>query len=169
MAKIIGKSFPDMPWQDKPQGFDKPVWRYDHNPIIPRDLIPTSNSIFNSAVVPFEGKYAGVFRCDNRGLMMDIFAGFSDDGINWNINHDPIVFEPAPGCDPCVTRKEYRYDPRVCFIEDRYYITTASTARRSAWATPTISRPFISLRMRTCPTTATAFCSRERSAITSRC
>ncbi|MBS4876985.1 MAG: glycoside hydrolase family 130 protein [Clostridiales bacterium] len=123
MAKIIGKSFPDMPWQDKPQGFDKPVWRYDHNPIIPRDLIPTSNSIFNSAVVPFEGKYAGVFRCDNRGLMMDIFAGFSDDGINWNINHDPIVFEPAPGCDPCVTRKEYRYDPRVCFIEDRYYIT----------------------------------------------
>ena len=65
----------------------------------------------------------GVFRCDNRGLMMDIFAGFSDDGINWNINHDPIVFEPAPGCDPCVTRKEYRYDPRVCFIEDRYYIT----------------------------------------------
>ena len=34
MAKIIGKSFPDMPWQDKPQGFDKPVWRYDHNPCL---------------------------------------------------------------------------------------------------------------------------------------
>ena len=64
-----------------------------------------------------------MFRCDNRGLMMDIFAGFSEDGVHWNINHDPIVFEPAPGCDPCVTRKEYRYDPRVCFIEDRYYIT----------------------------------------------
>lgn len=123
MAKIIGKALPNMPWQDKPQGYDKPVWRYDHNPIIPRDLIPTSNSIFNSAVVPFEGKYAGVFRCDNRGLMMDIFAGFSEDGVNWQINHDPIVFEPAPGCDPCVTAKEYRYDPRVCFIEDRYYIT----------------------------------------------
>ncbi len=95
----------------------------------------------------FEGKYAGVFRCDNRGLMMDIFAGFSDDGINWNINHDPIVFEPAPGCDPCVTRKEYRYDPRVCFIEDRYYITWCNGfhGRRSAWVTPTISRPSISL------------------------
>ena len=55
MAKIIGNALPNIPWQDKPQGYDKPVWRYDHNPIIPRDLIPTSNSIFNSAVVPFEG------------------------------------------------------------------------------------------------------------------
>ena len=60
MAKIIGNALPNIPWQDKPQGYDKPVWRYDHNPIIPRDLIPTSNSIFNSAVVPFEGKFAGV-------------------------------------------------------------------------------------------------------------
>ena len=81
MAKIIGNALPNIPWQDKPQGYDKPVWRYDHNPIIPRDLIPTSNSIFNSAVVPFEGKFAGVFRCDNRSVEMDIFAGFSDDGI----------------------------------------------------------------------------------------
>ena len=123
MAKIIGKALPNMPWQDKPAGYEKPVWRYDQNPIIPRDLIPTSNSIFNSAVVPFEGAYAGVFRCDSRALEMDIFAGFSEDGINWKINHDPIVFEPAPGCDPVVTEKVYRYDPRVCLIEDKYVIT----------------------------------------------
>ena len=37
MAKIIGNALPNIPWQDKPQGYDKPVWRYDHNPIIPRD------------------------------------------------------------------------------------------------------------------------------------
>ena len=84
MAKIIGKALPNMPWQDKPAGYEKPVWRYDQNPIIPRDLIPTSNSIFNSAVVPFNGAYAGVFRCDSRALEMDIFAGFSEDGINWS-------------------------------------------------------------------------------------
>jgi beta-1,4-mannooligosaccharide/beta-1,4-mannosyl-N-acetylglucosamine phosphorylase len=119
MAKIIGKAFPDMPWQEKKKDYTKPVWRYDGNPVIKRDAIPTSNSIFNSAVVPFNGKYAGVFRCDSRGLIMDLFPGFSDDGIHWNINPDPIVFEG----DPEVTRKEYRYDPRVCFIEDRYYIT----------------------------------------------
>ncbi len=69
MAKIIGRPAPsNMPWQDKPAGCDKPVWRYDQNPIIKRDAIPTSNSIFNSAVVPFGDAYAGVFRCDNRGV-----------------------------------------------------------------------------------------------------
>ena len=120
MAKIIGRpALPNMPWQDKPAGYTKPVWRYTENPIIPRDAIPTSNSIFNSAVVTFGDAYAGVFRCDNRGVEMDIFAGFSKDGIHWDINHDPIVFEGEKD----VVRKEYRYDPRVCFIEDRYYIT----------------------------------------------
>lgn len=120
MAKIIGRpALPNMPWQDKPAGYTKPVWRYTENPIIPRDAIPTSNSIFNSAVVTFGDAYAGVFRCDNRGVEMDIFAGFSKDGIHWEINHDPIVFEGEKD----VVRKEYRYDPRVCFIEDRYYIT----------------------------------------------
>lgn len=120
MAKIIGRpALPNMPWQDKPAGCDKPVWRYDQNPIIPRDAIPTSNSIFNSAVVPFGDSYAGVFRCDNRGVEMDIFAGFSKDGIHWDINHDPIVFEGEKD----VIRKEYRYDPRVCLIDGKYYIT----------------------------------------------
>ena len=42
------------------------LWRSSRNPIIPRDLLPRSNSIFNSAVVPFDGGYAGVFRVDDR-------------------------------------------------------------------------------------------------------
>ena len=51
---------------------------------------------------------------------MDIYAGFSKDAIHWEINHEPIRFE---GADPEILNREYRYDPRVCFIEDRYYIT----------------------------------------------
>lgn len=119
MAKIIGQSLKNIPWQDKPEGYNMPIWRYNQNPIIQRNAIPTSNSIFNSAVVPFGDGYAGVFRCDSKCVSMDIFAGFSKDGINWEINHEPIVFEG----DTEVTKREYRYDPRVCFIEDRYYIT----------------------------------------------
>lgn len=119
MAKIIGQSLKNIPWQDKPEGYNMPIWRYNQNPIIQRNAIPTSNSIFNSAVVPFGDGYAGVFRCDSKCVSMDIFAGFSKDGINWEINHKPIVFEG----DTEVTKREYRYDPRVCFIEDRYYIT----------------------------------------------
>lgn len=120
MTKIIGQALPNIPWQDKPEGCTDVVWRYSNNPVIKRNAIPSSNSIFNSAVVPFEGKFAGVFRCDSKSRSMDIFAGFSDDGINWNINHEPITFE---GEDAEILNREYRYDPRVCFIEDRYYIT----------------------------------------------
>lgn len=120
MSKIIGQSNQSMPWQEKPADCQMPVWRYNANPIIKRNAIPSSNSVFNSAVVKFEDAYAGVFRCDSKSVSMDIFAGFSKDGINWEINHTPIVFE---GEDPEITKREYRYDPRVCFIEDRYYIT----------------------------------------------
>ncbi len=119
MAILKTGSLPNIPWQEKPANVIDPIWRYDQNPVIPRNAIPSSNSIFNSAVVPFEGKFAGVFRCDSKSRSMDIFAGFSEDGINWTINHEPIVFEG----DEVVTAKEYRYDPRVCWIEDRYWIT----------------------------------------------
>lgn len=119
MSKIIGEPLKNIPWQDKPADSNAPVWRYSQNPIIERHAIPNSNSVFNSAVVPFEGGFAGVFRCDSRSVSMDIFAGFSDDGINWKINHEPIQFEG----DEEVTKREYRYDPRVCKIGDRYYIT----------------------------------------------
>lgn len=119
MTKIIGQSLKNIPWEEKPEGYTMPIWRYSQNPIIKRDAIPSSNSIFNSAVVPFQDGYAGVFRCDSKCVSMDIFAGFSKDGIHWEINHDPIVFEG----DEEITKREYRYDPRICFLEDRYYIT----------------------------------------------
>ncbi len=119
MSKVIGQELKNMPWEAKPEGCTMPVWRYSQNPIIGRTGQKRSNSIFNSAVVPFNGGFAGVFRCDSRAIVMDIFVGFSDDGINWKISDEPIKFEG----DPEVTKKQYRYDPRVCFIEDRYYIT----------------------------------------------
>lgn len=120
MATIIGNALPSMPWQEKPETERGPVWRYQNNPIIGRDGNKRSNSVFNSAVVPFQGGYAGVFRCDSRSISMDIFAGRSKDGIHWDIDDEPIVFV---GADPEILAKEYRYDARVCFVEDRYYIT----------------------------------------------
>lgn len=119
MSKIIGNSLKNIPWQDKPQNYKYPIWRYSENPIINRDDQKNSNSIFNSAVVPFNDGFAGVFRCDDRCRSMDIFVGFSKDALQWEIQDNPIKFEG----DPEITKFEYRYDPRVCFIEDRYYIT----------------------------------------------
>ena len=57
---------PAFPWEDRPAGTAATLWRSSLNPVIPRDLLPRSNSIFNSAVVPFEGGFAGVFDCELR-------------------------------------------------------------------------------------------------------
>ena len=117
MAKIIGKPLPNIPWQDPPAVTRTPLWRYDGNPIIGRDGNKRSNSVFNSAVVPFGDGFAGVFRCDSLSISMDIFAGFSKDGIHWQIDDEPIHLV---GDDPEITNREYRYDPRVCEIDGKY-------------------------------------------------
>ena len=119
MAKIIGKDLPNIPWQEKPQDYPRPVWRYTENPIIDRYAIPTSNSIFNSAVVPFKDGFAGVFRCDSFGVSMDIYAGFSKDAIHWEFDSNKIPFVDEDG-NPFMPI--YAYDPRLVKVEDTYYI-----------------------------------------------
>lgn len=119
-AKIIGDALPNIPWEDRSKGCRETVWRYSKNPIIPRDLIPCSNSIFNSAVVSFQGEFAGVFRCDDRRRHMQLHSGRSRDGLQWVLEPDPIEFV----CDiPEIAPFDYGYDPRVCWLEDRYYVT----------------------------------------------
>ena len=117
---IKGTVLKNIPWEAKPSNCNDVIWRYSQNPIIKRDAIPSSNSIFNSAVVPFEGKFAGVFRCDNKARRMQLHVGFSDNAVDWNINNERIVFK---GDNPEINNFEYAYDPRVCWIEDRYYVT----------------------------------------------
>ena len=119
-AMIIGPPLPEMPWEDRPQGSREAVWRSGSNPVIPRDLIPNANSIFNSAVVPFEAGFAGVFRVDNRQREMRIHSGRSADGLHWQITEEPIqLVTNVPEFIPF----EHQYDPRVCWLEDRYYVT----------------------------------------------
>ena len=117
---IVGAALPNIPWEDRPAGCTDVVWRSARNPIIPRDLIPCSNSIFNSAVVPYGDAFAGVFRCDDKRRHMRLHGGRSADGVTWEIANEPIRFV---GDDPEIGRFEYGYDPRVCWLEDRYYVT----------------------------------------------
>jgi beta-1,4-mannooligosaccharide/beta-1,4-mannosyl-N-acetylglucosamine phosphorylase len=110
----------NLPWEERPPSCTDVVWRYSQNPIIPRDLIPSSNSIFNSAVVPFQDGFAGVFRCDNKKREMNLHCGRSADGIHWEIEDAPIEWVSD---DASIARFQYRYDPRVIWLEDRYYVT----------------------------------------------
>jgi beta-1,4-mannooligosaccharide/beta-1,4-mannosyl-N-acetylglucosamine phosphorylase len=79
---IIAQPVPRLPWQDRPAASSEVVWRYSGNPIISRDAIPSSNSVFNSAVVPYQDGFAGVFRCDDKARTMNIHRGLSRDAIH---------------------------------------------------------------------------------------
>jgi beta-1,4-mannooligosaccharide/beta-1,4-mannosyl-N-acetylglucosamine phosphorylase len=118
------RSAAPIPWEDRPGGSSAVLWRSSRNPIIPRDHIPRANSIFNSAVVPFRKGYAGVFRVDDTQRTMNLHAGRSADGIEWEIDHDPIAFAPGDDRIPEIQERfEHAYDPRVTWLEDRYYLT----------------------------------------------
>lgn len=119
MTRIIGESLPNMPWEEKKEESRIPLWRFSGNPVIDRNGNKYSNSVFNSAVVPFNGGFAGVFRCDSMAVSMDLFAGFSEDGIHWEIEDEPIhlIHDDAE-----VIRREYRYDARVIKLEGKYYV-----------------------------------------------
>ena len=121
MAKIIGKALPNIPWENKPEGCNDVVWRYSANPIVQRDAIPCSNSIFNSAVVPFNGEFAGVFRCDDKRREMRIHSAHSKDGIHWDIDHEP--FNLVNPLEDEVGPFIYGYDPRCCEIDGEHIVT----------------------------------------------
>jgi beta-1,4-mannooligosaccharide/beta-1,4-mannosyl-N-acetylglucosamine phosphorylase len=117
---MMQSALPNIPWEELPAGCNEVVWRYSRNPIIPRNLIPSSNSIFNSAVVTFRRKFAGVFRCDNKKREMNLNRALSENGIDWQIEDTPIEWS----CDDSeISRYQFRYDPRVVWLEDRYYVT----------------------------------------------
>ena len=147
----------NFPWEERPFGSKEVMWRYSKNPIIPRDLLSTSNSIFNSAVVPFEKgdyNYAGVFRCDDTNRRMRLHVGFSVDGIKWDINEEDVKFT---GADPEVAEWVYGYDPRVTLIDGKYYVTWCNGYHGPTigWRGRLISRSSTSLRTLSSLTTAT--------------
>jgi beta-1,4-mannooligosaccharide/beta-1,4-mannosyl-N-acetylglucosamine phosphorylase len=119
-TEVVGLELPNIPWEERPQGYNEVVWRSKKNPIITRDAVRGANSIFNSAVVPFNGAFAGVFRCDSTTRDMQIHSGVSPDGIHWTIDPNRIEFKCE---DTEIGRFVYGYDPRVCWLEDRYYVT----------------------------------------------
>ena len=120
----------NLPWHEKPTNCPDVIWHHTENQIIKRDQVivkkengykEPSNSIFNSATVPF----VSVFRIVDRERTQELHAGFSKDSIHWDINELRIHFK----CDiPEVALWTYGYDPRVYKIvdddsKDRYIVT----------------------------------------------
>lgn len=94
--------------------------RYKGNPIITAEAVPRANSIHNSAIVPFEKGYAGIFRVDEIDFNFTMHVGFSSDGIKWDIEPDVLKLECT---DPELEIKDRTYDPRLTKIDDVFYFT----------------------------------------------
>jgi Predicted glycosylase len=116
---ILGGSLPNIPWQEKPAGCAAPVWRYMENPIIGRNPIPGVARIFNSAVLPYQGAFIGVFRGEQTDGIPYIYLGRSEDAVHWDFDGERIPFQDENG-NPFMP--VYAYDPRLVKIEDTYYI-----------------------------------------------
>ncbi|MCQ2494807.1 MAG: glycosylase, partial [Lachnospiraceae bacterium] len=86
--KMIAPAVPNVPWQDKPAKpiVGAPIWRYSENPIINRNPIEGVARIFNSAVVPYEDGFVGVFRGEQTNGIPYVYLGRSKDGLHWEFD-----------------------------------------------------------------------------------
>ena len=96
-VKMFCDALPNIPWQEKPADATGPVWRYSENPIIDRNPVEGVARIFNSAVVPYEGKFIGVFRGEQVNGVPYIYLGHSEDAIHWTFDKDKIPFVNEKG------------------------------------------------------------------------
>ena len=110
---------PSIPWQQRPAGSHDLLWRSASNPVIGRHHLPGAQGIYNSAVVRYGDGFAGVFRVELRTRFPHLHAGWSEDGLDWHIEPTPVEFAGAVEYGA----SDYAYDPRVCKIDDAYYIT----------------------------------------------
>src|SRR4029079_12021930 len=113
-ATSLGKgSATSFPWQKRPAGCHEVVWRHKSNPIIGRHYMPGVQGVYNSAVAPYGDGFVGVFRLEKRTRFPHLHVGWSDDGIDWQIEPEAIEFSAG---DPQLAG-DYAYDPRLCKID----------------------------------------------------
>ncbi len=119
---VGGETISNLPWQERPDKSNELIWRYSENPLFGFSPVPDNPNIYtiyNSAPIPFQGGFAGVFRADHRTGLPYLHVGHSADGIAWDINPDPLAVTCGiPGGGPA----EFAYDPRVLRMDDTYYV-----------------------------------------------
>ncbi|TVR40344.1 MAG: glycosylase [Bacteroidia bacterium] len=119
MTQILGEALPNIPWEDKPAACIEPMWRFSKNPIIGWN--PTKNiaRVYNSAVLPHNGSFIGVFRADHKNGRANIHFGRSRDGVHFEIDDHVIPWKNTKGEPAPVS---YAYDPRLVKIDDTFYV-----------------------------------------------
>ncbi len=118
--KMIAPAVPNIPWEDRPEGIKgAPIWRYSANPVVDRNPIDGVARIFNSAVMPYEDGFIGVFRGEQTNGVPYVYLGRSKDALHWTFDSEKVPFVDEEG-NPFMP--VYAYDPRLVRVEDTYYI-----------------------------------------------
>ncbi len=116
---IIGNALPNLPWEDRPVNEKSIMWRYSKNPVIGWNPTPSTARVFNSAVLPYQGEFIGVFRADHKNGRANIHFGRSKDGFSFEIDDHIIPWVDTKGNPNPIS---YGYDPRFLKIDDIYYV-----------------------------------------------
>jgi beta-1,4-mannooligosaccharide/beta-1,4-mannosyl-N-acetylglucosamine phosphorylase len=116
---VNGTSLPSIPFEERKEKGESPLWRYSANPVTKRNPAEGISRIFNSGVVPFEGGFVGVFRGEQNDGIPLLYVGHSQDGIHFTYDKSPINFVDEKGKP---YPPHYSYDPRVVKVEDTYYV-----------------------------------------------
>lgn len=117
-VKIIGGNLPNIPFEERRVNDGLPVWRFSGNPVIKRNPADGVSRVYNSAVVPYKGRFIGLFRADETTGICNIRLGESADGVNFTIENKPIEIFNRDGTP---SESLYRFDPRLVELEGEYY------------------------------------------------
>ena len=103
--------------------------RVRNNPIISPNNIDSSNpemfdvsSVFNPGAIKFDGKIILLLRVQNRGRETMLVKAESNDGSKFVIENVPLEIS---GLDRTNETIFHIYDPRVTFLDERFYIMVA--------------------------------------------
>ena len=103
--------------------------RVKNNPIISPNNIDSSNpemfdvsSVFNPGAIKFDGKTILLLRVQNRGRETMLVKAESNDGSKFVIENVPLEIS---GLDRINETIFHIYDPRVTFLDERFYIMVA--------------------------------------------
>ncbi len=124
--KIVGEPVPHLPWEERPAGSSDVVWRFSGNPVIGWNPTPSTARVYNSAVLPHDGAFVGVFRADHRNGRANLHFGRSRDGKAFTIDDAVIPWQDESGQPQPLS---YGYDPRFVRIDDHFYVTWCDDLR----------------------------------------
>ena len=111
------------------------ITRYPETILSRHDVPYPSALTFNAGIIRHEGRYIMLFRNDygsyeeQRLDGTNIGLAFSDDGIKWNVEPEPVLDGKSFGDQFAPGEVLRLYDPRITPMDGRFYVSFAIDTR----------------------------------------